>query len=80
VDGSPTKPTASILQSPDPTKNIPWLKLVGTPTPHTTGVFSNVAFIQRIDTRGGVAPATCSAANTTLAVDYTANYVFWASQ
>ena len=74
VDGSAAVPAPS----PDPTKNVPWLKLVGTPTPNTTGVFSNVAFIQRIDTRGGVAPTgTCTAPNTA-AVDYTANYVFWA--
>ena len=65
--------------SPDP-KSIPWLKLVATPTPNTTGVFSNVAFIQRVDTRGGLAPTGTCTAPTTVAVDYTANYVFWAQK
>ena len=74
VDGSGAIPAPS----PDPTKNIPWLKLTGTSTPNTTGVFSNVAFIQRLDTRGGVTPAGPCAAPKTVAVDYTANYVFWA--
>ena len=35
-------------------------------------------FIQRLDTRGGVAPAGTCTAPKTVAVDYTANYVFWA--
>ncbi len=78
-DGSHLDGSAPVAApSPDPTKNVPWLKLVGTPTPNTTGVFSNVAFIQRLDTRGGVAPTgTCTVPNTA-AVDYTANYLFWA--
>lgn len=81
VNGSGTAPGAGSAPSPDPTKNIPWLKLVGTPDPDNkiqTGVFSNVAFIQRTDTRGGVAPAGPCTAPKTVAVDYTANYVFWA--
>jgi len=73
VDGRATTPPSSV--SPDP-KSVPWLKLIGTPT-GANGVFSNVAFIQRIDTRGGLAPATCTGTST-IAVDYTANYVFWA--
>jgi hypothetical protein len=83
VDGLPLDPTSASVPSPDPAppapaKNIAWLRLAATPTPNTTGVFSNVKFIQRIDTHGGVAPTSCTAPNTTLAVDYTANYVFWA--
>ena len=76
VDGKPTTPSPSSVQ-PD-LKSVPWLKLVGTPT-GASGVFSKVAFIQRIDTRGGLAPATCTGTST-IAVDYTANYVFWAAQ
>ena len=75
-DGSAPVPAPS----PDPTRNIPWLKLVGTPTPNTTGVFSNVTFIQRVDTRGGVTPTDTCTAPKTVAVDYTANYVFWAKK
>ena len=69
--------------SPDPTRNIPWLLLKGTPNPGPdvqTGLFSHVAFIQRIDTRGGVAPTGSCTAPKTVAVDYTANYVFWAKR
>jgi Protein of unknown function (DUF3455) len=80
VDGSgAVSPPASSAYT-DLTKNVPWLRLVGTPTPNTTGVFSNVAFIQRLDTRGGVAPAGPCTAPKTVAVDYTANYVFWAKK
>jgi hypothetical protein len=68
------------MPSPGGAKNVPWLKLVGTPTPNTTGVFSNVTFIQRLDTRGGAAPAGTCTAPSTVAVDYTANYVFWAKK
>lgn len=73
VDGSPTTPPSTA--SPDP-KSVAWLKLVGKPT-GASGVFSKVAFIQRIDTRGGLAPTSCTGTST-IAVDYTANYVFWA--
>ena len=79
VGGTTKDANAGTADSPtDRTKNVQWLKLVATPTPGTTGVFSNVKFIQRIDTRGGLAPVgNCTAAGT-VAVDYTANYVFWA--
>ena len=50
VDGSGAVPAPS----PDPTKNIPWLRLAGASS-GAAGVFSNVTFIQRLDTRGGVA-------------------------
>jgi len=78
VDGTAADPAAGSAPSPDATKNIPWLRLVGKPTPNTTGIFSNVTFIQRLDTRGGVMPVGPCTAPKTVAVDYTANYVFWA--
>jgi Protein of unknown function (DUF3455) len=62
--------------SPAGPSNIPWLKVTAASTAGTGGVFSNVAFIQRTDTRGGVAPTTCGA--PTVAVDYMTIYVFWA--
>jgi Protein of unknown function (DUF3455) len=78
VDGAVLKSVPSPDPAPPaPAKNIPWLKLAATPT-GATGVFSHVEFIQRIDTRGGVAPAGTCSVPTTVAVDYTANYVFWA--
>ncbi len=59
--------------------DVPWLKLTAVnPIPQGTGgVFTNVKIIQRIDTKGGLAPTSCTG-NGMLAVNYTANYVFWA--
>lgn len=65
----------SVLVPLNNTKDIPWLKVSKSSTAGT-GVLSNVEFVQRTDTRGGVAPATCGA--PTVAVDYTTWYVFWA--
>ena len=64
-------------------KSIPWLLLSGKTT--TVGKFGNrltqTTFIQRINTRGGLAPAasTCTAANAGARkeVPYTADYFFW---
>jgi hypothetical protein len=60
---------------------IPWLILQA--SGHTgTGLFSNVSYIQRVNTTGGVAPATaCDLAhrNQSAFVDYTADYYFYAS-
>ena len=74
VDGSAP---VSAPSPTDPQRNIPWLKVTGTPVPNAPGVFGKVAFIQRVDTRGGVAPASCTGSSTA-AVDYSTNYVFWA--
>ncbi|WP_030750009.1 DUF3455 domain-containing protein [Streptomyces sp. NRRL F-5135] len=41
-----------------------------------TGVFSKVSYIQRLETRGGVAPAGTCADGTQTAVPYSATYVF----
>jgi hypothetical protein len=75
-DGSKVIGTAveSDTERPGPA-NIAWLK-VEKKTVEGTGVFSNVTFIQRIDTKGGVAPKTCGA--PTVSVGYSTNYVFWA--
>lgn len=62
----------------DPTA-IPWLLLQATAnTGH--GRFAKVTYIQRLDTVGGLAPATgCDAehAAATVEVDYTAKYAFF---
>jgi len=42
-----------------------------------TGVFSGVTFIQRLNTKGGVAPAGGCSAGQTAAVKYTADYRFF---
>lgn len=58
---------------------IPWLLLKA--VDHTgTGVFSNVTFVQRVDTSGGVAPSDpCDAGHVdvTIKVPYTAEYYFF---
>jgi Protein of unknown function (DUF3455) len=58
---------------------IPWLLLRASSTTGT-GVFSNVTYVQRVNTSGGVAPATgCDAATsgTDTSVPYTADYYFF---
>ncbi|MFB6844731.1 DUF3455 domain-containing protein [Streptomyces sp. NPDC056373] len=43
-----------------------------------SGVFGSVSYIQRLSTRGGVAPAGSCEAGTQVGVPYTATYVFYA--
>jgi uncharacterized protein DUF3455 len=76
-DGSRVDGSAPVsVPSPAGPSNIAWLKVVGTPVANAPGMFGAVAFIQRIDTKGGAAPATCT--TPTVSVDYSTNYVFWA--
>jgi hypothetical protein len=65
--------------TPDPTA-IPWLLLekVSTDGP---GIFSNVTYIQRVNTTGGMAPATPgSTIGAEARVPYTAEYYFYRAQ
>ena len=58
---------------------IPWLLLRASSTTGT-GVFSNVTYVQRLNTSGGVAPATgcgASTSGTDTSVAYTADYYFY---
>jgi len=68
--------------SPDGS-SIPWLMLRAKPGT-TTGKFSNITFIRRTETHGGVAPKTgCDTprqANTTVSVPYSATYSFYSKQ
>ncbi|MEU4246635.1 DUF3455 domain-containing protein [Amycolatopsis sp. NPDC026612] len=41
------------------------------------GLFGKVTYIQRLNTRGGVAPAGACAAGAQTAVKYAADYAFW---
>jgi Protein of unknown function (DUF3455) len=77
-DGSKVIGTGAVsVPSPAGTPpNIAWLRLSVASTAGKGGVFSNVAFIQRTDTRGGSAPATCGP--PTVAVEYSTIYQFWA--
>jgi hypothetical protein len=80
-DGSrvTAKPIASA--TPDP-ESIPWLLL--TATGHTgDGVMKNVSSIQRLQTKGGKAPAnSCDASHRDehARISYTAEYYFYVSQ
>jgi hypothetical protein len=69
-----TNPDFVAVDAPDPVHDVKWLR-VPTAGNAGTGVFSKVKFIQRINTRGGVAPATCGA--PTVSLDYATDYVFW---
>jgi hypothetical protein len=62
--------------TPDATA-IPWLKLAaGSNSGH--GVFSDVTFVQRLNTVGGIAPSTPGTAVGQIAnVAYTAEYFFY---
>ena len=69
------------LDSPDRT-TIPWV-LLSAKSHEGNGLFSKVTYIQRVNTKGGKAPATgcdSSKQNTTIRVDYTADYYFFAAQ
>ena len=73
---------AGALQASAPAPSsgaIPWLLLRATST-QGDGVLAQVDFVQRLETRGGVAPGgTCDpAADATVAVPYRARYVFYA--
>ncbi len=76
VIGNTKDPLSATVPSPNGPNNVAWLKVAAASNAGTGGVLSNVKFIQRTDTRGGAAPATCGA--PTIAVDYTTWYVFWA--
>jgi len=67
--------------SPDPA-NIPWL-LLETHSTGETGALSNIKFVRRSDTQGGVAPTTgCDAEHqdNTVRVPYEATYTFYTAQ
>jgi hypothetical protein len=79
-DASRVKAAVKVnVPAPDPTKDIPWLLLQA--TEHAgSGVLSTVDYIQRLHTRGGVAPngGTCDpASDQTVGVPYTAVYKFY---
>jgi hypothetical protein len=57
--------------------SIDWLLLMPKTGKPPTGAFANVSYVQRIDTKGGKAPATAPASATeTVDVHYTAIYRF----
>lgn len=62
--------------APDAQHDIPWLLLKATGNTGP-GVFSEVQYIQRLATKGGVAPAGACSAGETASVAYEATYAFW---
>jgi hypothetical protein len=78
-DGSVVTGARLASLTPDPT-SIPWLLIQATPQTKS-GKFSDVTYIQRLDTAGGLAPdpATCTGARIgdLSPVEYTATYYFF---
>lgn len=74
VDGS-TVGAAAVANSPQPNA-IPQLLLKANLNTGD-GVFGKVTYIQRLNTRGGVAPAGACTDGAQTAVRYTADYAFW---
>ncbi len=67
------------VAAPRPGRDIPWLLLEAAANVGS-GVFADVDFVQRLDTRGGVAPpgACDPVTRPSVAVPYRSTYVFWA--
>ncbi|WP_330288151.1 DUF3455 domain-containing protein [Streptomyces sp. NBC_00576] len=74
VDGSAVN-AAAVANSPK-TGTIPELLLKSTAT-RGTGVFADVSYIQRLNTRGGVAPAAACTGTDQVSVPYSATYTFY---
>ena len=77
-DGSKVVVTGARVSVPAPhsEQDIPWLKLETTGT--GPGLFEEVDFVQRLETRGGVAPTGACQAGASLGIPYKATYNFWA--
>ena len=75
-DGTLVEGMSPVSAPSDTPNSIPQLKITAKLT-RGTGVFGGVTFIQRLATKGGVAPATGCAAGDVTAVQYTAVYRFF---
>jgi hypothetical protein len=82
TDGSTVK-GEPIQKSPSPdVASIPWLLLKAV-SPSGSGIMTNVEFIRRSDTHGGLSPITgCDAQhlNAVSRVPYTATYTFYSAK
>jgi hypothetical protein len=64
--------------APDGKKNIPWLRIKVKTDGRTDGVFGSVAYILRMNTRGGVMPSRHPVrVGTEVGVPYQATYYFY---
>ncbi len=64
--------------SPD-AASVPWLLLTAV-SHKQSGAFTAVVSIQRVNTKGGIAPKTACTANAEIAVPYEADYYFYAAK
>ncbi|KAI8893641.1 hypothetical protein BC833DRAFT_624674 [Globomyces pollinis-pini] len=76
ADGSIISGKALIKKDDPNPKNIQWLKVGITQHTGNTGFFSNVKTVLRVNTDGGVPPATCTG-NSTAQVNYKTDYLFF---
>jgi hypothetical protein len=74
TDGSLVQGTT--IASEPVTGSIPQLLLQATAN-RGTGIFGRVTYINRLDTRGGAAPAGSCTSGQTVGVPYTAQYLFY---
>ena len=76
-DGSRLLGTVVAHEKAASADTLPWLLLSA--KSFGKGAFGGVSYVQRINTRGGMPPAACSAgqANRLLRVDFTADFVFY---
>ncbi len=76
-DGSRLVSTIVAYDEADKPTDLRWLLL--TTRSFGTGLFENVSHVQRINTKGGMPPASCepSQINQLLRVDFTSDFVFY---
>ena len=61
-------------------REIPWLLLAAGAEPSAPGSMAGIRYIQRLNTRGGLAPAGTCVNQQSVRVAYTADYLFFRSQ
>ncbi|GLY98542.1 DUF3455 domain-containing protein [Actinoplanes sp. NBRC 103695] len=79
-DGSLVEGTSPVSAPSANPNSIPQLLITAkvlSPARTQSGVFADVTFVQRLNTKGGVAPAGACSAGQTAAVKYTADYRFF---
>jgi hypothetical protein len=77
TDGSRLLGTVAAYEDAPDTRNLRWLLLAT--KPFGKGAFGEVAYVQRVNTAGGMPPAKCEAGqlNQLLRVDFSADFVFY---
>ncbi len=80
TDGSRLLGTVAAYEDAPDARNLRWL-LLSTKS-FGKGAFGDVAYVQRVNTAGGMPPARCEAGqlNQLLRVDFSADFVFYRSR